>query len=127
MKTPPTTKDILAFQNTLPLNDLPEAYRPLNSSSRALVRACKQGYGEAWIYTINPTSYSPICRPYEGGKVWNFCGSFVAPVYDQTLVDMIESREKSTWSEYTSEKDWRRVCEIHNRAESIGAAILLWS
>lgn len=106
---------------------LPEADRRTNQLSRAIIRAYLSN-GSAWVGNINRYSdmkNDPYLAEYKSGMVYNFQYSFVAPEYDQTLVDMIYNREHS---EYTGTRnDYKLVEAIMARIDQLGGQHLFWT
>jgi len=66
----------------------------------------------------------PYMVPYDGQQVFNFEHTFMIPVYDEKLVELIRDREHA---EYTGTKDdYRRVSEIMDRIQELGGMYLFW-
>ena len=96
-----------------------------NKISRAKIRAMKRENGSCFIWTINPWDETyPVCREYKKGMVFNFCGSFITPSYDQRLEELIKNRLLSEW---TARGDIKKIDEIFEYAEKMNSEILVWS
>lgn len=106
-----------------------EADSRTNSLSRAIVVAMKREKGAAFLYKINLHGKERgirenICQEWTGQMVYNFGWSVVAPVRDETVIDLICSRDAA---EYTGTKDdTARIDAIFKRLEGISAIYLHW-
>ncbi len=106
----------------------PESVTELNDASRRVVAAMKEEHGKAFLGHINlyeDTRGKPCIWEWDGGLVYNFGASFVAPVHDAELERLILERDAA---QYTGTKDdAKRLLAISERLAVIGGVHLIWS
>ena len=107
----------------------PTEFQPeTNDITRSMISAFAGEHGQVWLGQINlygkdRGQKAPILKPCTG-FVYNFEASFIVPVYDQLLVDMIYDRDIA---KYTGTKsDSIRVGHIMDRIEQLGGLMLHW-
>ena len=101
-----------------------------NDMSRKVISAMRADHGEVWAYKINLYEKDRghkggICRKIEEGETpLNFSCSFVAPVRDETIIDMIYDRDVAPYTGTAG--DYKKVEAITNRVDEIGGTHLVW-
>ena len=107
---------------------LPESSDNINDASRAVVAEYAKNYGTAWLGRVNryeEDAGKPDMWEWDGGLIYNFGASFVAPRYDETLVQMIQKRNAAPYT--GTQKDYADVTAIMDRLELIGGTSLIWT
>ena len=106
-----------------------EADADLNAASRNVVRAMFDEFGAAVIGDPNGKPddlHRPLLKAWDGhAPIYNFCGSFVVPVWDDELLAPMTSRLSAVYTGIAD--DAPRVYAIYDRVEAIGGALLHWS
>lgn len=100
----------------------------LNKFQRAKIRAFKREKGNAYLGKINyydDERHKPIeLKNYKRGRIYNYEFSFIIPVDDKKLKELIYERDNS---EYTGTKeDYEKITKITNRIYELGGLHLTW-
>jgi hypothetical protein len=101
-----------------------------NEMSRKVAKSMRETHGQVWAYKINLYDKDrgireAICwEVVEGETLLNFSCSFVAPVKDEKVIDMILARDVEPY--HGTSKDYSKIEEITARADEIGGIYLVW-
>jgi len=100
-----------------------------NDVTRDIIAAFREQHGQCWLGKINlygdeRKHTGEILKQYLGGIVYTFSCSFIAPLYDQTLVDLIHQRDIAPYT--GTKKDMARINEISDRIDAIGGQFVHW-
>lgn len=106
---------------------MPEADAALNNASRRVVSAMEETYGAAWLGHIERSGRkngNALWR-WNGFPVLNFEATFVVPVEDARLLELIEERNEAKYEGV--KKDAVRVNAIFARVMELSGTILVWT
>jgi hypothetical protein len=111
-----------------------EADTSVNNASRRVVEAMAEQHGEAWVGKINlydadrakngGTRDGIMCL-WNGEPVLNFEYAFVAPRFDEQLVQLIFDRDVGPYT--SSSDDYAKITAIFERLTEIGGVHLFWT
>ena len=110
-----------------------EADSSVNNASRRVVEAMAE-QGEAWVGKINlydadrmknGGTREGILVRWNGEPVLNFEYAFVAPRFDEQLVQLIVDRDVGPYTSSTD--DYAKITEIFDRLTAIGGVHLFWT
>lgn len=104
-----------------------EADDRLNDAQRDLIDAMVEANGVAYLGDCDPPKNEPVkFSEYTGeGIVYNFGASFVVPVDDQQLKELLHERVNTPYT--GTKQDYKFVEAIHDRIREIGGYVLTWS
>lgn len=103
----------------------------INDISRAKIKVFHKIHGKIWLVKINrydaKEKAQPLLIPYTGQKIYNFSFAFAIPVYDQTLINLLEEYEKPLSGGYNGKIRMQQIEAITSRADELKCIFLQWS
>lgn len=106
--------------------ELSEFDARLNTINRVKIRAYRRKHGQAWLGNINSHPQTPPnYTKYEKGLVRNFEFVFIIPFPDQQLYNLIEVRNRATYT--GTKQDAQLLDPVFDRIDQIGGIHLVWA
>lgn len=103
-----------------------EADERLNDASRAVVRACYEEHGAAWLGKIN--AYSGDCQSlwqWQGEELCNFGADFVLPLPAEDVIRLVGAYRNAGLGRAA---EWAELIDRINEAvKRAGGTLLVWS
>ena len=93
----------------------------LNDLNRKIIAALKESTKKVFIGSINCSSPDPaaILKEYTGQTIYNFECDFCIPSFDESLVELIVAWNRTNKIEVLD--------KIHDRIESAGGTVFIWT
>lgn len=125
-------KAVLSHEVTKQLNEqgcLNESDNNVNDASRDVIASMYEEHGSCWLGRINLYRDDPDQRvlvKYDPNEtVLNFACSFVIPVYNKKLVELIEARHNTPYT--TASNDYKLITAIMEHIETLDGVSIFWT
>ena len=107
-----------------------EADSEWNDRMRMDIERMHDTHGAAWLVRLNGTgnlgsATEPILWKWDGTLVYNFGADAVLPAYDAKLLELIETRNRTEYTNVRADKV--HVDAIFARIEAVGGKPLVWT
>ena len=107
-----------------------EADSEWNDRMRADIASMHETHGQAWLVRLNGTgnlgsATEPILWKWDGSLVHNFEADAVLPAFDHELLELIETRNRTIYTNVKADKV--HVDAIFARIDAAGGKPLVWT